>query len=147
MYLSQITVSAWAQFAALFPDERHAWVFRGQSQAEWFLETSLERSLPAHDKKVQRQYEFEKSTIASFKRRAHHYIQNPPDDTLEWSALLRHHGGPSRLLDVSRSPFAAAYFAASGSDAKKDFAVWAFLFPELQLMTAKALQRARKSES
>jgi hypothetical protein len=40
-------------------------------------------------------------------------------------ALLRHYGGPTRLLDFTYSPFIAAYFALQKQEAGKDSAVWA----------------------
>jgi hypothetical protein len=40
-------------------------------------------------------------------------------------AVLRHCGGPTRLLDWSRSPYVAAYFAVCGIDTE-DGEIWSF---------------------
>jgi hypothetical protein len=43
---------------------------------------------------------------------------------MEWLALLQHHGGPTRLFDITRSFFVATFFAIDG--ARGDVALWAF---------------------
>jgi hypothetical protein len=40
-------------------------------------------------------------------------------------ALLRHFGGPSRLLDVTRSPYVAAFFAFNDAAPDDDACIWA----------------------
>ena len=39
----------------------------------------------------------------------------PLDDRLQWIALLQHHGGPTRLVDFTYSPYIALYFAINNS--------------------------------
>jgi hypothetical protein len=54
----------------------------------------------------------ESGLLRRFKRQAHHYISNPPEenDPLEWLALMQHYGAPTRLLDWTYSFFVALYF-------------------------------------
>ena len=63
--------------------------------------------------------------LRSFQRRAHHHLTILPDltDTLGWLALIQHYGGPTRLLDFTRSPYIAAFFAME--HASDEAAVWA----------------------
>ncbi|MEW5989195.1 MAG: FRG domain-containing protein, partial [Chloroflexota bacterium] len=67
----------------------------------------------------------EDGLLRRFQRQCHHYMIDTPDenDTLEWLALMRHYGAPSRLLDWTYSFFVAVYFALV--DAQKEGAVWA----------------------
>jgi len=63
--------------------------------------------------------------IHDFQRKAHHYIQSPPsaEEYLEWLALVQHHGGPTRLLDFTKSFYVASFFAVE--TASEDACVWA----------------------
>lgn len=120
-------------------------LFRGQSDACWQLETTLERNAPrflkaidyykrAHAAKaqieastgeaweIQAPPEYEKSlgdlfTSGCFEPRTYAYI-----------AYLRHHGFPSPLLDWSRSPYIAAFFAFDhAKQATARVAIYAFI--------------------
>ena len=88
-------------------------VFRGQSAAFSHLTTALDRCLEGIA--VERRWKYEAALLRDFKRRACHYVEDPPasQDHLEWLALMRHYGAPSRLLDFSYSGFVAAFFALS----------------------------------
>jgi FRG domain len=71
--------------------------------------------------------EWEAEMIEDFRRAAHHYLKPGElphvDDKLEWLALMQHYGAPTRLLDFTRSPYVAAFFALS--EARDGSAVWA----------------------
>jgi hypothetical protein len=103
------------------------WAFRGQADAEWQLQSSLSRQIkvsgvsdaawPGQEARIRR----------IFERKAHLFISDPPRDELEWLALMQHHGAPTRLLDLTWSPYVAAFFAVER--ATSDAAVWAFNLP------------------
>jgi hypothetical protein len=63
--------------------------------------------------------------LYQFQRLAHHHIPSSPpkDGYLEWFSLIQHHGGPTRLIDFSRSLLVAAFFAIESADG--DAAIWA----------------------
>lgn len=104
-------------------------LFRGQSDARWPLSTTLERMVG--DKETLSKYyllvtsvqsrvetftgqRWEIPDVAAYLGRLENsglknYIEELP--TYEYMVYLRHHGFPSPLLDWSRSPYVAAYFA------------------------------------
>jgi len=70
----------------------------------------------------------EKSLLDDFKGRAHTYLEQQliPVEDGEWLALMQHFGAPTRLLDVTASPYVAAYFAMESIPRGVDqCAVWA----------------------
>jgi hypothetical protein len=52
--------------------------------------------------------------------------QSIPRSDLVTLALMQHYGVPTRLLDVTRSPYVALYFAVRDALKEADAAVWAF---------------------
>jgi hypothetical protein len=71
---------------------------------------------------------WEKHMIRDFKRKLHHYTPHVPEDedVIEWLALMRHYGAPTRLLDFTYSFFVACYFAVNRLDHEKKAAeIWA----------------------
>jgi hypothetical protein len=107
------------------------WAFRGQGDARWPLYSTLSRYLRqcgTHRSVWQRQ---ESRILRIFRRKAHHFLQHVPDprDAFEWLALMQHHGAPTRLLDLTWSPYVAAFFALERAAAEA--AVWAFSPPRI----------------
>jgi hypothetical protein len=100
---------------------QEGWVFRGQAQDEWELKTSLERESFSVPLEVA-----ESRMLSEVQRRAHHFLSplHVPENTIEWLALMQHHGAPTRLLDWTRSPFVAAYFAVENASRSGRCAVW-----------------------
>lgn len=120
-----IKVQSW-QRARLLADRLRYFLFRGQEDADWSLSTSIERAADRWNAPISMMPGAERNILAEFKRRAHHFVRAPPADNkgIEWLALIQHFGGPTRLLDISRSFYVAAFLAMENAD--RDAAVWAF---------------------
>ena len=126
-YAKEVSFDDVGQLTAFLGAEifrRGGWIFRGQADATWPLQPSLERlagELGELPSTVERYIDDE------FRRNAHHYGNDlpNPDDVLGWLALMRHHGAPTRLLDFSRSPYVAAFFATVDAKPDRPSVIWA----------------------
>jgi hypothetical protein len=114
----------WDNLLVEFDSLSIGWLFRGQMNASWHLRTSLERHTPAS---LGLPFA-ENRRLSDFKRRAHAYLvphQLPNDNPGEWLALMQHFGAPTRLLDMTGSPYVAAYFAVEDLVDPSHCAIWA----------------------
>lgn len=120
-----VRVSCWEE-ARRIPRELTYWIFRGQADETWSLSSRIERDADQFSSLSAYLPYCEGEILREFQRRAHHYLASPPDENelLEWLALIRHHGGPTRLLDFSHSFYVAAFFAVEESRKNKPAAVW-----------------------
>jgi hypothetical protein len=101
------------------------WAFRGERDERWPLYSSLSRYLRNAKVDPLAWPEQEGRILRIFKRKAHQFLDKPPDptDDFQWLALMQHHGAPTRLLDFTWSPYVAAFFALERTLA--DGVVWA----------------------
>ena len=114
--------STWSHAKFVLSDFGRGWIFRGQQRSDWSLTTAIERlrvniSAAAAESRMLRE----------FQRRAHHYAEAAtlPEQTLDVLALMQHYGAPTRLLDCTRSPYVAAYFALESLEGEYDTAaIW-----------------------
>jgi hypothetical protein len=123
-------LSSWRDFMEI-SSELDGWAFRGQQRAEWDLQSSLSRYLLSYVSDRSQWQEREERAIRIFRRKAHNYLANPGllSDDLRCLSLMQHHGAPTRLLDFTKSPFVAAFFALER--AVSDVAIFALNTPAL----------------
>lgn len=129
-----VSLSRWSEFVA-HTDALEGWAFRGQVSAEWPLVSSLTRSLQQFCPESALWPLREARAMRIFRRKAHIHLQDRTvlQDDLRCLALMQHHGAATRLLDFTKSPFVAAFFALER--ATQDVTVFALNTPLLWTLT------------
>ncbi len=133
---AEIVVDDWEKAKRLFTRIGPDWIFRGQAEAAWDLKTSFEREIfPAIFQggmgyagiTVSGPPRYEEDLIKQFQRGAYLYNKGGrlPESLFDWLALMQHYGTPTRLLDFTKSPYVASYFAFKNRNQAEYRAVWA----------------------
>lgn len=111
-------------------DNRILW-YRGHRMASWDVLPSIHRGYtPLEERNLTNRFR---------SRAAIRYSTTPEyDASAGWLSLMQHYGLPTRLLDWTRSPLIAAYFALEqdmpgGTPRKGDAVVWVLLPHQLNL--------------
>lgn len=119
-------LSDWKDIFRINENFLHSFIFRGQRNAEWELETAIERHIKKTANPVYRaSYLFaERWMLNEFIRKFKLYNKTEigKDNHIEWLSIMQHYGAPTRLLDFTESIFIAIYFAVIESDC--DSAIW-----------------------
>jgi hypothetical protein len=122
MFPTEVTLTSWK---AVNSFDQRGRIYRGHRQADWPLKSSLERRCDEDGVAGLDRRPFEERLFREFRRGYHQYSPTPPPREwgLEWSAVMQHHGAPTRFLDFTYSIYVALYFALqeAPSDAA---AVW-----------------------
>lgn len=145
MNIREIAVNGVSEFVTAIQqlEQRHIaqWFYRGHSNFAYKLVPSMfrldtEGSFASWE-------EIEQYMIRTFICEATPHLAQIPSDKLEWLALAQHHGLPTRLLDWSRNPLVALYFAVeSHNDIKGD--VWCLGFPSTNNCLPESTYLARR---
>lgn len=123
------------------------WVFRGQTNTDWGLETTLERLAQRFSIDFCKLSKIEQGLLRKFQREASLYISTPPKkkDLMQWLALMQHHGAPTRLLDWTYSFFVAAYFAFETAKPESHCAIWMIDYEWLRKRTKQSVPDSVRS--
>jgi len=156
--MKEVALDSWEAFEAellKLQAERSVWaesgycgqsnfLYRGQQDAIWALETTLERRF-AQQLTLDQYYHLvvaAKPPIETFTKQ--HWDLPDFQKLIEWATdydkvhleplpgydyliYLRHHGFPSPLLDWTASPYVAAFFAFAGATTAKSAAIYAYV--------------------
>ncbi|MDY7093692.1 MAG: FRG domain-containing protein [Acidobacteriota bacterium] len=111
------------------------WAFRGVGDSRWTMQHSLERSIERFATGNQDRLAVEKKLILEFQKSAHLFfpaeILPETSDWFGWMSLIQHYGGPTRLLDFTRSFYCAAFFALENPVPEATAAIWCVNLPKL----------------
>lgn len=101
-------------------------MYRGVSNVSHQLIPSIGRNIADATKTKQ----FEHEAMWLFQTHARPFLTHVPSNDWEWLALAQHHGLPTRLLDWTRNPLVALYFACTGAN-DTDAALYSLPAPSL----------------
>lgn len=125
--MNEIHVENWNHLQSLLFEDtkdealgryRSPYVFRGQSDVEYDLRTSLirlieERTEDAETPPVEEYENIESHLLRNFSKYAHREV--PSQSVWHLLSVAQHHGLPTRLLDWTFSPLVAAHFATENT--------------------------------
>src|SRR5688572_1129837 len=135
-----VRLQNWREFKLFVQQFSANWAFRGQAIADWGLNNAIERMEFIHFHK-----NIESDFVAEFQRGARNYLSKDetPGHLIEWLALMQHHGAPTRLLDLTKSPFIAAFFAFEQCMVEQEqyVAIWGVNFDYLKNRALKILSK------
>lgn len=104
------------------------WLFRGHGDAAWTLVPAIGRQSSASAYRLVD----EKILFEDFVREAMRSLDTDGFTELEWLAVAKHHGLPTRLLDWSANPMLAAWFATEDESMASDAEILALRVPPVR---------------
>ena len=110
--MKPIKISSVAELIEHINSLPNHYIYRGQANSSWGLQSSLERVVGSQWNSITAQ-KFEDFSLERFQSKFHLYdTENcQPNSKLAWLAAMQHYGTPTRLVDFSESPYVALYFA------------------------------------
>jgi hypothetical protein len=109
--LQPLSIVDWKSFKEfVHSQERNRFIYRGQSNSEWRLRTGFHRTGRANLSNFESNDINQLHRYLSASTRTLFELKNPMQN-LAFLNLVQHHGYPTPLLDWSKSPYVAAFFA------------------------------------
>jgi len=122
--VSEVRPSNWIELRTILLEKANNYrLFRGESNSKWELKSSISRVAQDLNKDVTT---LESGIIREFKRGAQNYRNSLPEkySTFEWLSLMQHSRIPTRLIDFTKSPWVALYFALEGAKQDQSAAIY-----------------------
>lgn len=134
----EIKIESWQEFNEMISHFHYnEWIYRGQRNSVWDLQSSLYREIQAvkNNPTNEECVAIENKILEEFYSSSHLYsklIFDFPENAndkemlqykLEAFSVMQDYGTPTRLLDWTRSPYIATFFALDGVES--DFSIYA----------------------
>jgi hypothetical protein len=119
----------------IFLEQHAGYMYRGVSDSKYKLIPKVSRDWHLESKALRI---VEILLLEQFKIRAVQHINYRPTNDWEWLALAQHHGLSTRLLDWTRNPLVALYFACISHDTKDGAVYFALCLDEVDISICKS---------
>lgn len=113
-------LSKLSDFVAITSSDLDGFAFRGHADAHWSLIPVVDRMATPNPRRAERK------AVDAFKTEVSGYLETNPATEWDWLALAHYYGVPTRLLDWTRNPLVALFFAVADDRRPTDGAVWAY---------------------
>ena len=137
--MNTINIKTYNELKEVYNSLNDNYIYRGQADSEWQINSTLYRSNFISDKK-----DGENRILNAFDKSIHLYEQTRkiPTDKIEKLAYLQHHGAPTRLIDFTYSPYIATYFALK--DCKETCSVFSLDYTTLPKANIKHVKKQKE---
>ena len=103
------TIKEFYKFLNKYTESDKNQIYRGVRNSKWQLVPSIGRIKTKKGKPLN--IEEERLILKIFKHRAYPFIKEYIDNNIELLTIAQHHGLPTRVLDWTKNPLVAMYFA------------------------------------
>jgi hypothetical protein len=101
-------------------------IYRGMRSSKFTLIPGIGRIVPPGDATRESREFNEQEIFKLFQEKALPFLDFIPTNDWDWLAIAQHHGLPTRLMDWTRNPLVACYFAIEEEDCAEDSVIFAY---------------------